>query len=137
MIRANMVKFIRPDEVQSYMKKVINEQDKYGLEVYDNRRQAEAAIGEIGESKSHMSRISQETELSFDDLEGPTEEEKILRSLPPRRESGEEDNDTVVTSHGLNSRSNRLDVRSREVPATSVQNSKGIKSIRKSGVSFN
>ena len=138
MLRANMIKFIRPDEVQSYMNQVVNEQDKYGLEVYDNRRQAEAAIGEIGESKSHMSRVSQETELSVDDLEGPTEEEKILRSLPPRRESSEEsDNDTVVTSHGLNSRQNRLDVRSREVPATSVQNSKGIKSIRKSGVSYN
>lgn len=138
MLRANMIKFIRPDEVQSYMNQVVNEQDKYGLEVYDNRRQAEAAIGEIGESKSHMSRVSQETELSVDDLEGPTEEEKILRSLPPRRESSEEsDSDTVVTSHGLNSRQNRLDVRSREVPATSVQNSKGIKSIRKSGVSYN
>lgn len=139
MFRAKMIKFIRPDEVQSYMNQVVNEQDKYGLEVYDNRRQAEAAIGEMGESKAHMSRVSQETELSLNDLEGPTEEEKILRSLPPRRESREQydNNDTVVTSHGLNSRSNRLDVRSREVPSTSVENSKGIKSIRKSGVSYN
>lgn len=141
MIRAKMIKFVRPDEVQSYRKQVINEQDKYGLEVYDNRRQAEAAIGEMGESKAHMSRVSQESELSLNDLEGPTEEEKILMSLPPRKESrGEHQNngdDTVITSHGLNPRSNRLDVRSREVPSTSVENSKGIKSIRKSGVSYN
>lgn len=143
MLRSNMIKFIRPDEVQIYMDKVVNEQDKYGLEVYDNHRQAEAAIESNGDSRSHMSTRTvraQETQLSLSDLEGPTEEEKILKSLAPRRENqyedvNEDDMDEgiIITSHKINNPR----MKQKDITSDPTENSKGIKSIRRSGISYN
>ena len=142
MIRSNLIKFIKPDEVQDYMKK-ITEPDNMGLEVYDNYRQAEAAIGEIGQSKSHMQnhtqmvKISEGNDLSLKELDGDTEEEKILKSLPPRRIVTEENDngETVVTSHRTNEGTRARN--QRDITSDSVENNKGIKSIRRSGIQFN
>jgi hypothetical protein len=144
MLRSNMIKFIRPDEVQLYMDKVINEQDKYGLEVYDNHSQAEAAIERGVESKSHMyTKKAQETQLSLEDLEGPTEEERILRSLSPRGSQSmqleqydeqeiQQEDEVIRTSHKISNP--RL--KQKDITSDSSENSKGIKSIRRSGISF-
>jgi hypothetical protein len=136
LFRANLIKFVSPDEVQAYRNKVV-EQESYGLDVYDNRDQAKAAIGEMSESKTHMVKISEENDLSLKDLEGDTEEEKILKSLPPRKQVEEQDEDgnIVVTSHRYNDGS-RLR-QQRDITADSVENSKGAKSIRRSGIQFN
>jgi len=145
MLRSNMIKFIRPDEVQMYMDKVVNEQDKYGLEVYDNHRQAEAAIERNGDSRSHMSTKTvkaQETQLSLSDLEGPTEEEQILKSLGPRRGQENQSEDAnedaidegvIITSHKINNPR----MKQKDITSDPIENSKGIKSIRRSGISYN
>lgn len=137
MFRAGLIKFISPDEVQSYMAKIV-EQEDHGLDVYDNWRQAESAIGREKENRARTAiRASDENELSLDDLDADTEEEKILKSLPPRRmvEEVGDDGEVIVTSHRANGGS-RLRSQ-RDITADSQENSKGIKSIRRSGIQFN
>jgi len=150
MFRSNMIKLISPDEIQEYMNKVATEQESFGLDVYSNHKEAEAAIENEFEkvSFSTSSKISrksvpmaEEQELSMNDLEGDTEEEKILKTISSGRPliqsnlDENNENEVIVTSHRINNGS-RLNER-RDITAKSIENNKGIKTIRRSGIEFN
>lgn len=78
LLRAGIVRFISPEEAQNYMNKLDEEIIKApSLDVFDNRRQAEAAIMRDDEVY-HNSDVM---DLTMEDLESPTQEESLIIDL--------------------------------------------------------
>jgi len=124
MFNAKLVRFIKPEEKALYVKKAEQAFEKPTLDVYSRHEEAERQMEESG---MNVEKI----EMDSDYLSGPTENETILTSLsgsPMPRSSG----GVTRTTHGNTS------IRSsKPVPEEAKENSKGIKSIRRTGLSYN
>lgn len=89
LLKAGYVKFINPDQINSYIDKVENANGR-GLQVFDNRKQAEANMGTTAieddndaPTKLHDKSTANENsmEITEEDLNTPTEEEKMIMDL--------------------------------------------------------
>lgn len=98
MIRANVIKFIKPEEVVKYMKKTQSEEiEKYGLEAYGSAEEAERAIGQIPEAEQIDIKVNDSS---------PNEQEQ-LSGLVNLTGSPSSSNGITITSHGEGSYSQK------------------------------
>ena len=122
MFKAKLVKFIRPEEIPLYTKKAEFSVEDRSIDVYSSPEEAE----------SHMERSGMNVEkmnLSVDSLSAPTENEMLLTNLtaaPSPQVAG----GTTRTVHGNTARAPKT------VSEESKENSKGLKSIRRTGLTY-
>jgi hypothetical protein len=94
MLRANMIKFISPDEVNEYRSLAAGEVHEHGLEVYSTKGEAESALG----VHTHVPQAEQ-MDIPMDD-DGPSEQQQLagLINLTPMSEG----TGGRVSFHGVN-----------------------------------
>lgn len=117
MFNANLVKFIKPQEVSLYVQKAVFEMPT--LEVYSTTEAAEEGMARAGMKVEALP-------IDINDLSSPTENEMMVTNLTSRP-AVRTQNGTVKTIHG-NSQPQR------PVPSITTEpkeNSKGIKTIRR------
>ena len=122
MFDANLVKFIQPNEIDSYVKMAEEAFEKPTLEVFDIRG-AEKHSEESGMGVEKM-------EIDVDDY-GPTEQENLLTNLTPLP-TAQTRGGVTKSIHG-NTSAKSL----KTITEGQKENSKGIKSIRRTGIQFN
>lgn len=118
MLRAGYIKFITPDEVELYVNKTKVDKFNSGLFV-GSRKEAEAAIETEGHNANEM-------EVSVDEIDDMTEEQRLSTNLTPINSASSGDGGLRRSSHGVSSYREK-----KHVPAASVENKAGIKTIRK------
>ena len=123
MFKAKLVKFIRPEEIPLYTKKAAMSVEDRSIDVYSSPEEAE----------EHMERSGMNVEklnLSVDSLYAPTENEMLLTNLTAAPTNFTANGGVTRTVHGNTTRTPKT------VSDEAKQNSKGLKSIRRTGLSY-
>ena len=120
MLRSNHIKFINPNDVDSYRQMASAGVDKPGLETYSTRGEAEDAIGQ----DDHIPQAEQ-VDIPVDDTT-PSEQEQLagLINLTPMSDEGA--NGVRTTFHGVTAPRTK-----NVIGNTSTANPQGIKTISK------
>jgi hypothetical protein len=82
LIKSGLVKFVAPDEIDSYVKKAEASHRTYGLDVFDDHEQAEANMASDGSSSYKETQIIDSSkEMGEKELMEATEEESMMMDL--------------------------------------------------------
>jgi len=124
MFNAQLVKFIRPEEISIYTKKAERAFEKPTCDVFSSPEEAERQMEQSG---MNVEKI----EMSASELSDPTENEMLLTNLTSRP--------SAITAGGVTRsiHGNASGRTSRVATEDQKENSKGIKSIRRTGVQYN
>ena len=124
MFNAKLVKFINPSEIPIYLKRAEDFDQDFGLPVYSSPEEAE-------ESMAKSTRNVQPIEIGVNEMDRPTEQEMLLTNLTSRPHPQRSADGIVRTSHGSGQART-----ARSVPSSSSENKEGIKTIKRTGLSY-
>ena len=125
LINSGIIKFIRPDEVESYKAKAQGEVEKATLDTFSNHKEAERAI------ESHIPS-GEEVEISVSEIDRPTEQEQLVTNLTPiSSDLDSEDGHVRITNYSMGQPRVK-----KNVPETAVKNKSGLSSIRRTGIEY-
>ena len=115
MLRANLIKFINPDDVEFYMNKAGGEILNSGLDTFGSHREAEAAIESAPQAD--------EMEISVNEIDDITEQQRLATNLTPMNLS--------LETGGIRRSTHGIARDRKSVPSESTANKSGIKTIKK------
>lgn len=122
MFNAKLVKFIKPEEIPLYLRRAEQILEKPTLDVYSSPEEAEEHMERSGMNVERM-------DIGGDDLMRPTESESMLTNLTAR--PAPKMGGVVKTTHG-----NAASRTNRSISQDQQENSKGLKTIRRTGLSY-